>query len=462
MNSISAGKKIVVAGLGKSGVAASKFLAQQGYDVTATDIDPARQDVAPLLESFGIKTEIGFHNLGTFESADLVVASPGIPLNSEPFQMARSKGIPIRGEMDIACELIKKPVVAITGTNGKTTVTTMVSKMLESSGKKVFTGGNIGTPLISCLEKDIRGKFDVPADVVVVEVSSFQLDTATNFAPDVAVLLNITEDHLNRYPGFKAYEESKWSIFKNQKKDGYAIINSTITDAEARISGIESLICLFNASANPLISNFNSITNLNILNDFKIDMSASTLLGKHNRENMEAAIMASIFAGGTHEGIKKILADFKGLPHRTEYVETINGVNFYDDSKATNTDAVIRAIEAFESNIILIMGGEEKSTDFSVLKPFITPKVKQIVAMGQARSKLKDALYDAGANFNMALSMEDAVRVAFESASYGDTILLSPACASFDMYKSYAHRGEDFVQKVAGLKLKYNEKACNS
>jgi len=385
-------KNIVVAGLGKSGTAAAKFLKKRGYDVTATDIDPAKRTMASPLEAMGIRTEIGFHNISTFENAGLIVASPGIPLTGECFQRAMAKGVPVRGEMDLACQHIKEPVIAITGTNGKTTVTTLVSEMLKASGKKVFTGGNIGTPLISYVDQDEK------ADAVVVEVSSFQLDSAAGFAPDVALLLNITEDHLNRYPDFRAYQDSKWSIFDHQKENSCAMINSSMEPGtlHERIKRIKSKVSLFNtpqsssrpdhicidypvsSSNDPNSSNNSSSSNdSNSSNDsgssksscpssstkgsLRIDISQSPLKGRHNRENIEAAALAALCAGGTVEGIERALKEFHGLPHRTQYVATINGVHFYNDSKATNTDAVARAIEAFGSSTILIMGGEEKS-----------------------------------------------------------------------------------------------------
>jgi len=428
-------KYILVAGLGKSGRSAATFFRNKGYEVIATDNNPEKREATNSLEALGIKTEIGFHSIATFENAEMIVVSPGIPLDGEHFQRAIEKGIPIRGEMDIASEYISEPLVAITGTNGKTTVTTLVSEMLRCSGLRVFTGGNIGTPLIEYMNQAYEEGSDKKLyDVVVAEVSSFQLDTAHNFSPDVAVLLNITEDHLNRYPNFRAYEDSKWSIFSGQNEKGHAIINNSIDMVESRLAGIKSRVTLFNRD--PEL--------------FAFQKTISKLRGKHNHENIEASILAALSAGASMEGVERALKTFNELPHRIQYVATINGVKFYNDSKGTNTDAVARAIESFDSNTILIMGGQDKNMDFSLLKKWIKGKIKKIVLMGEAREKIYAALSES-CDAIFADNMEQSVRLAFDHALPGDTILLSPACASFDMYRSYAERGEDFTRKVMSL-----------
>ncbi len=484
MFSPSGEKYILVAGLGKSGISAAKFFNNIGYKVVATDINPAQRENPDILalEALGVKTETGFHNIATFENAQMIVASPGIPLDGKYFQRAIEKGIPIRGEMDIAAEHIKEPIVAITGTNGKTTVTTLISEMLKSSGLKVFTGGNIGTPLIEYLNQDdqdsksARGEFSDSTDiifkpvknrnydVVVVEVSSFQLDTAHNFCPDVALLLNITEDHLNRYADFRAYEDSKWSIFSGQNENCHAIINRRIDTSTAfvnkdidfasdlqthhknlkeqkipkdRLSTIKSKITYFNNA-----DNSEEI--------FAAQKKLSKLKGKHNQENIEASILAALCAGASMEGIEAALKNFRGLAHRIEYVATISGVDFYNDSKGTNTDATARAVEAFDKNTILIMGGQDKNMDFSVLKEWLRGRVKKIVLMGEAKDKIYAALYGS-CDIIFADNMKNAVSIAFENAVPGDTVLLSPACASFDMYLNYAERGEDFTRQVKNL-----------
>ncbi|MBF0572336.1 MAG: UDP-N-acetylmuramoyl-L-alanine--D-glutamate ligase [Desulfamplus sp.] len=459
MISKSTGKYILITGLGRSGISAATFFKKQGYQIVATDINPAQKDNPKVaqLEALGIKTEIGFHNIETFENAQLIVVSPGIAIDGEHFKRAIKRGVPIRGEFDIAAEYIKEPIVAITGTNGKTTVTTLISEMLKYSGFRVFTGGNIGTPLIEYLVQNYKAtteefsKSPVDTtlnsvnnknyDVVVAEVSSFQLDTAQNFSPNAAVLLNITEDHLNRYADFNAYEDSKWSIFANQNEKCHAIINSSIENCHKKIASknIKSKVIFFN-------------TGQEIFTEQK---ALSKLKGKHNQENIEASIIAALSAGASMEGIETALKNFNGLPHRIQYVATINGVDFYNDSKGTNTDATARAVEAFEKTTILIMGGQDKNMDFSILREWFKDRVKKVVLMGETREKIYAALHGS-CDMIFADNMESAVRLSFENATLGDTVLLSPACASFDMYGNYAERGEDFIEQVKKL---YSERS---
>lgn len=466
-------KYILVAGLGRSGISAATFFKRNGYNVIATDINPQRKESVQIreLEALGIKTEIGFHNIETFENAQMIVVSPGISLDGEHFQRAIEKGIPIRGEMDIAAEHIKEPIVAITGTNGKTTVTTLISEMLKCSGLKVFIGGNIGTPLIEYfnqigddkikdLGKSANDANDKTFDVVVAEVSSFQLDTAKNFSPDVAVLLNITEDHMNRYPDFKAYEDSKWSIFSSQNERCHAIINSRIKGVmnHASKGAISSNIKADSFNEKSRLSNIKSKIHLFNTDDeqFSDQKRLSKLKGRHNQENIEASIIAALCGGASMEGVERALKSFKGLPHRIEYVATVKGVEFYNDSKGTNTDATARAIESFdaqkqfESNTILIMGGQDKNMDFSVLKEWVKGRIKLIVLMGEAKDKIYSALLGS-CDMVFADNMRHAVNLSFSYAQSGDIVLLSPACASFDMYGSYTERGDDFVKQVKGL-----------
>lgn len=473
MIELSKDKYILVAGLGRSGISAATFFKKNGYNVIATDINPARKESVQIreLESLGIKTEIGFHNIETFENAQMIVVSPGIPLDGEHFQRTIKRGIPIRGEMDIAAEHIKEPIVAITGTNGKTTVTTLISEMLKCSGLKVFTGGNIGTPLIEYfnqigddkikdLGKSANDSNDKIFDVVVAEVSSFQLDTAQNFSPDVAVLLNITEDHMNRYPNFKAYEDSKWSIFSSQNERCHAIINSCIKGVvnHAFKGDISSNIKADAFNEKSRLSNIKSKIHLFNTDDeqFSDQKRLSKLKGRHNQENIEASILAALCAGASMEGVERALKSFKGLPHRIEYVAAVKGVEFYNDSKGTNTDATARAIESFdaqkqfESNTILIMGGQDKNMDFSVLKEWVKGRIKLIVLMGEAKDKIYSALLGS-CDMVFADNMQHAVNLSFSYAKSGDIVLLSPACASFDMYGSYTERGDDFVKQVKGL-----------
>ncbi len=448
---------ILVVGLGRSGCAMARFLINRGMIVVATDIDSNRADVGKDLEAMGIRCEIGFHRTETFEQAKIIVTSPGIPLNMDYFNRARRKQVPIIGELDLVARYLKEPIVAVTGTNGKTTVTTLISEMLTASGLDVFTGGNIGTPIVEYLDRGSR------VDVIVAELSSFQLDTATAFIPDVAVLLNIAQDHQDRYLDYAAYEDSKWSLFKNQSSTKTAIVNADIDNCKHRTGALKSRLFVFGdkglhgfyqgaatgGDGIDIKDRDGSLAGLKKNKAF-IDISGSSLKGEHNRQNIAAAALAALAAGGSIEGIEKTITGFTGLAHRIQYVETVNGVDYYNDSKATNSDAVLKALAAVEAPVILILGGRSKQDDFSSLIPGIKGKVKEIIAMGESQNKISAALSDC-CRISKTESMEETVVLAHGMAIPGDTVLLSPACASFDLYGSYKERGLDFIHHVNSL-----------
>ncbi len=453
---------VLVAGLGVSGVSIARFLKSKGLYVVATDSNPSRTGEATALEALGIRCEIGSHTAETFENAALIVTSPGIPLDMEYFNLARAKGVVVTGELDLFSVFLKQPLVAVTGTNGKTTVTTLISEMLKASGLEVFTGGNIGTPLVDYLTSDTA------AHVVVAELSSFQLDAATDFIPDVGVLLNIAEDHLDRYANFDGYAQSKWSLFSNQSQSCAAVVNAGLDDLAARKSHLNSRIMTFvpegeggNDSANLATGpegegrgcsatiTTNAITLTTETDHHCLDLSAARLKGAHNRENLAAAALATLAAGGNIAGIEAVVAGFGGLPHRTQYVATIDGVDYYNDSKGTNPHAVMGALKGFD-RVVLIIGGRSKQTDFSCLIPLVKERVKAIIAIGEAKEEIETALRGA-ARIVMANSMAEAVTTAQSVSDPGDIVLLSPGCASFDMYKNYGHRGNDFTDLVTRL-----------
>ncbi len=446
-------KKILVVGLGKSGVSVAKFLKKRNASVCVTDMatkDKLGSFVNEVTE-LGIKVELGAHNNKTFESADLIVLSPGVPHMIMPVVMAKKKGVSVIGEIELASRFIKEPIIAVTGTNGKTTTTTLLGEMLKNSGLRVFVGGNIGNTLIDYLNRGEK------ADIVVAEISSFQLDTTDTFQPKVGILLNITKDHLDRYPDFNSYAMSKAKIFNNQKTGDTAIINGADTLARAVCKNINSEKLFFNtldsiekgAVVNCEQINFNTP----VYGKWFITEKDITLSGKHNYENISAAVLAALSVGGTVNGIRKTLKHFKGLSHRLEYVDTVSGVKYFDDSKATNVDAVVRAVESFKESVILIMGGRDKDSDFKKLANCIKGNTKLIIVIGEAAGKIKHAL-EGFAQIKSAVSMKDAVVVAHKEAGPGDSVILSPACASFDMYGSYAERGNDFCNEVILLKEK--------
>jgi len=445
----------LIIGLGKSGISMAKFLRSKGKTVIATDRDTSKADIETELNALGIKTEIGFHDQQTFNRAGVMVPSPGIPLNNEFIKTALDLGVGITGELDIFTRYNDLPIIAITGTNGKTTTTALIGDMLKASGMNPFVGGNIGTPLVDHLMT--TGK----TDVIVAEISSFQLDISKKFKPGVGVLLNISEDHLDRYETYTAYENSKWRIFKNQDTSNKAVINQSITGFNEKSKIMSSKIFTFSSSPHTPVKSNAKIDSKKIeiiTMDGNITIPSEglkTLAGTHNRENIAAAVLACLAFGADINGILKGLNAFKNLPHRIEFIKTIEGISFYNDSKATNTNAVIRAIECFPNNIILILGGREKNTDFPLLVNSVKKNVKTIIAIGESKTHIKDT-FENICPIKEAQTMKDAVQMAFDAAVKDNTgepaiVLLSPACASFDMYDSYAHRGNDFTTHVKAL-----------
>jgi len=454
-----ANKSILVIGLGKTGVAVARFLQNRGATVVATDMAAESELGSQVAElrKLGIRMELGRHAAETFTKADLIVISPGVPHTLEALTRAQAQGIPVIGEIELASNFIREPIVAVTGTNGKTTTTELLGQMLVSSSLRVFVGGNIGTPLIDYVDRAEK------ADVIVAEISSFQLDTVATFRPKVGVLLNITEDHLDRYPNFKAYAESKIRLFSNQRTDDLAILNG----ADALIRGytpeIRSRKLYFSKHAkNEAGATIDGDRIVFHMDDrwrsdpkFQIpqtlNLSNFRLKGRHNLENACAASLAALAADGRQQGIQAALDQFHGLAHRLEWVGTIDGVAYFNDSKATNVDAVVRALEWFRQPVVLIMGGLDKGSNFSTLREAIRPYTKKLIVMGAAANRIKSALENVTSTLS-ASSMADAVRQACRAAVPGDVVLLSPGCASFDMYANYAQRGDDFRTTVANLK----------
>jgi UDP-N-acetylmuramoylalanine--D-glutamate ligase len=464
------GKKTVVVGLGKTGISTAVFLKKRGAQVMVSDSskDNTLDAAAKKLQAIGVDVELGMHSSSFFQNAELIILSPGVPHTIEPVTRAAEQGAVITGEVELASRFIKEPIVAVTGTNGKTTTTTLIGNMLDESGLKVFVGGNIGKPLIDYVDSEIR------AEVVVAEISSFQLDTIMRFRPRVSVLLNITEDHLDRYPGFDAYIRSKARIFENQKGNDISVFNASdqsvlqvsgnikccklpfFKDSEsqeheeyARITN-DRIIFKLNKTVNFLISTATGQASEGGA-DFLLRSSEIHLPGGHNMENIAAATLAAFAAGGNQIGIRRALKKFRGLPHRIELVAEINGVKYYDDSKATTVDSVIKALEVFHEPVILIMGGRNKGINFSLLREAVRTHAKKLILLGEAKEEIRSALGDIVETAS-AGTMEDATGLAHEAAASGDTVLLSPACTSFDMFRSYAHRGEIFRKAVEALK----------
>jgi len=417
-------KKILVVGFGVTGVATARFLTNRGASVTVTDQKKEQElcSIEPLIQELGIRIELGPHRIETFERADLIVVSPGVPHTILPIKRAKEQGISVIGEIELASRFIAEPIVAVTGTNGKTTTTTLLGQIYVDGEEK--------------------------AEIVVIEVSSFQLDTIDTFRANVAVLLNITEDHMDRYPDLDAYTKSKARIFKNQQYNDTAVLNGSDPVVRSLSRDILSRKIFFSSKEGKdvTISSESIISQENmsrLLADFKLP-------GKHNVENAASASLGALAAGGTFEGVRSALKKFKGLSHRLEYIDTLNGVDFFDDSKATNVDSVARALETFERPVVLIMGGRNKGSKFQALRDLIDKHAKELIVIGEAKEDIKAELGDIKP-VETATTMEDAVFKAYNAAKPDDIVLLSPACASFDMYNNYAQRGEDFCRAVANL-----------
>lgn len=453
------GRKALVVGLGKSGAAAARFLARREAVVTVTDTAAAERlgpEKDHLRES-GISLELGGHRRATFESADLVVLSPGVPHRLPEIEAARRNGAEVIGEIELAARFIAEPIAAVTGTNGKTTTCSLIGAMLAESGIEVFVGGNIGDPLIGYADRFRK------ATVVVVEISSFQLDTIVGFRPAVAVLLNIADDHLDRYPDFRGYRDSKARIFENQTPEDVAIVNGG--DPHVRTAAEHSVarrLTYFrdDGGAPPAdfqgawirsdgIEFFLPVAEAERRREF-LARSAIALKGNHNVENAAAAVLTALSLGGSWDAAAAVLNRFTGLPHRLEHVAEFGGIDFFNDSKATNVDAVVRALEGFTRPVVLIMGGRNKGSRFESLQKVLADRARHLVVMGEARDEIRTALLPV-LPVAEAGSMSEAVRTAASLAQPGDVVLLAPGCASFDMYSGYAQRGEDFRRSVAAL-----------
>jgi len=445
------GKKIVVVGLGVSGLWTIRCLALNGADVTASEINP-ETELDPVifreLRELGVTFETGGHTGDTFLNADMIVISPGVPHDMVLLCKARKNGIQVTGELELASRLIDTPMIAVTGTNGKSTVTTALGHILKNAGFSVFVGGNIGTPLIAYAAGEKK------ADYAVVEVSSFQLDTIETFCPFVSVVLNISPDHLDRYPSYEDYAQSKLKIFKNQKPGHYAILN----DDDERLavvspsSGVSVLRYGFEKKEGryAYIENREIMVHVDPIKTNRFRFESYRLPGKHNLENLMAIVLGAQALNINPSLLQENINGFKGLPNRLEHVRELNGVTFYNDSKATNVDAAVKAVLSFHRPIILISGGRHKGADYAPLVRAAEANVKKAIFLGEAK-ELLSASFEGTFPLSLAEDMGEAVSMAFACAKSGDAVLLAPACSSFDMFSDYAHRGSVFRAEVERL-----------
>ena len=450
-----AGKSVAIVGMARSGMAAAEFLWKRGVRVTLSDSRPAAalESEIRILNERNIRYEAGGHSMDLFDSADMVVVSPGVPLSLPVLRHAAQAGKTLISEIELASRYLRGKVIAITGTNGKTTTTTLIGEILRTGGLTVQVGGNIGTPLVSLVESSAEDTWSV------VEVSSFQLEAAPTFRPDVAVILNITPDHLDRYASFEAYAQAKLNIFENQGSNDFAVLNHEDSSLRNAAAKIRSQVFWFSGSHK--VPRGTCTVGGQIIyesgNGSEPVMACDEvpLKGRHNIENVAAAITAARLAGIPSSSIARSVRIFKAVEHRLEPVAEIKGVHFFNDSKATNVDATIKALEAFESGVILILGGRDKGGNFKMLSHLLQQRAKSVILLGEASEKIRTQL--AGTvPMTQAHGMDDAVKLAFQQAASGNTVLLAPACASFDMFQNYEHRGKEFKAAVARLQATGN------
>lgn len=441
---ILSGKKAVVAGLGISGLWTARYLAGHGADATVSDINPETEldpDMCSEIRALGIKLEAGAHIRETFLNADLIIISPGVPHDMALLGDARQNGVEVMGELELASRLIDTPMIAITGTNGKSTVTAALARVLQDAGLAVFMGGNIGTPLMAYAIGEKK------ADYAVIEVSSFQLDTTETFCPFVSVVLNISPDHLDRYPGYEDYVQSKLKIFSNQEPGQHVILN----DDDERLASVnpstEVSVLRYGLGKKrgrqAYIENQEIVVRQDKEKTGSFSFESFKLPGKHNLENLLAIVLVAHILGIDGSVIQENINGFTGLPNRLEYVGEIDGVAFYNDSKATNVDAAVRAVSSFDRPLILIAGGRHKGADYMPLVRASEKKVKKAILLGEAKQLLSTS-FEGKIPCSMAEDMEEAVSAAIACAQDGDAVLLAPACSSFDMFSDYGHRGSVF------------------
>jgi UDP-N-acetylmuramoylalanine--D-glutamate ligase len=451
-------KRVLVVGLGKSGVASALFLKSKGARVTVSDAKPQDQlkDEIPVLLDQGIAVETGGHGERTFGDQDLIVVSPGVPTDAPPLVQARALGANLIGEIELASLFFPGPIVAITGSNGKTTTTTLAGEVVTAGGFRSAVGGNIGTPAISLVE-------GATADTIAVwEVSSFQLETIRTFRPRIAVVLNVTPDHLDRHHTFAAYTDAKARIFENQRPEDFAVLNADDRTCVELAPRTRAQIFWFSRTKIVKQGAFARDGNI-FFRDHSGErevmlVSEIPLKGGHNLENVLAAVCVGALLHCEPDRIRRAVRDFKAVEHRLEHVATIRGVEYYNDSKATNVDATIKALESFPANIHLILGGKDKGSDYTVLNDLLRQRVKRVYTIGAAAGKIESQIRGA-AEIDHAETLETAVKQAADVAKPGDIILLAPACASFDQFRNYEHRGKVFKEVVTGLSERANQKS---
>jgi UDP-N-acetylmuramoylalanine--D-glutamate ligase len=452
-------KRVLVVGLARSGVSLVHFLVEQGAIVTVSD-HKSKAELTPALEQIdglaNLHYDLGGHTPKVFLQQDLIVLSPGVPTNLKIFDYARTHGVTVTGEFEFATWFVKEPIIAVTGTNGKSTTCKLTELFLQESGKKVWLGGNFGEPLIEYVRKVAKGE---QFQVMVAEVSSFQLEHCERFTPQNVIFTNLAENHQDRYRSMEDYVNAKRRIFQNTNQATTSILNaddnavvelardpavqrgrifyfSRKPQLEPQIMTIGGSVCVkdeVRVRTGPEIEHF-TVKNMK-------------MRGKHSIDNVMAAALAAREHGATHNAIQKVIDTYPGMEHRLEYVRRVGGVEFFNDSKATNVHAVLRALDAFDENIILIMGGKDTNLSYEPLRDVVRRKVKNLILVGEAKERMNRDLGDYSETFLIG-TFEEAVLISYQKSRIGDVVLLSPGASSFDMFDSYEERGNYFKDLV--------------
>ncbi len=453
------GKKIMVVGLGSTGVSLAHFLVEQGAEVTVGDHKSKAELTAALekLDGLKINYDLGGHTPKVLTQQNLIVLSPGISPYLKIFEYARNHGVTVTGELELVSRFVKQPIIAVTGTNGKTTTCRLIEEFLKADGKKVWVGSNYGEPLTEYVR---RGEW---ADVVIAEVSSFQLEHVKTFTPQNVVFTNLAENHLDRYRTMEEYINAKRKVFLNTNQATTSILNAddhAVVELARDPAVQRGRIFYFSRkpSLEPQIMNIGGAVlvkdEIRLRTGPEIDVFSIKdikMRGRHSIENMMAAMLAAREHGASREAIENVMSSFKGIPHRIEYVRRVGGVEFYNDSKATNVHAVIRALDAFDENVILIMGGKDTNLNYLPLADQVRRKVKSLILVGEAKERINRDIGDFSETYLIG-TFEEAVLIAYQKSRIGDIILLSPGASSHDMFDSYVERGNYFKQLVHGFK----------
>lgn len=453
------GKKILIVGFAKTGVALARFLVKNGAEVTVSD-HKSKAELANFLEQMEdlpVHYDLGNHTPKVFLQQDLLILSPGISPHLKIFEYAKNNGVQVTGEFEFASRFIKEPVIAVTGTNGKTTTVSLITEMLKRSGIEVWVGGNYGEPLVSYLTQEKK------AQVIVVEVSSFMLEHVVEFAPKNIVFMNLAENHLDRHKSMEDYINAKRKIFLNTNQDTTSILNAddnAVVELARDPAVQRGIIYYFSRkqSLEPQIMNIGG--GVQIRDEIKIrtgpdievfSVENMKMRGFHNIENTMAAILAAREHGATHEAIQEVIDNYTGIEHRLEYVRKVGGVEFYNDSKATNVHAVLRALKAFDENVILIMGGKDTGLNYAPLREEVRRKVKTLILVGEAKERINRDIGDHSETFLIG-TFDEAVHMAYSKSRIGDKVLLSPGASSYDFFDDYRDRGNYYKQIVTALR----------